>query len=115
MGAFTPTVVSTGTMAGLKATTITATGPASYDTGGSILDVGTTALGAEAGFTQVDGIMQIGIGSAATNTMDGKFIPGASALLGKIMLRDLTAASDAEATSTSDQSAKTFRFLIVGR
>ncbi len=103
MGAFTVTQVDQlVNVVGQKRVILRATGPASYDAGGSVIDLSTSnsVLGKENGFTKVYGVRQCGIGASGASIFDAKYIPAAANApdTGKVFLRDLSAASDAEAS-----------------
>lgn len=84
--------------------------PASYDAGGSALDL--SAL-TEGGFTSVYGINQLSI-AAANDKYRLSFVPGSAYApgTGLVKIRDLTAASDAEASG--DLSAVTVTVEAIG-
>jgi hypothetical protein len=105
--AATPTRVTLGD---LKRAVIDVTGTASYDTGGSLIDLSATFP------SKVLGATVIATSPHASDKYRVMFIPGASdgAALGKLKIRDLSAASDAEVSSTTDLSATTFRIEAVG-
>lgn len=111
-------VLNTSTNSGRKVTTFTATGSASYDSGGSTIDLSTSGvLGVEAGFTVVHGCRQVGLanGGAANSKYYHSFIVGSSysPTGGKIKIHDLSQAADAE--TSGDLSAITFIYEAVGR
>lgn len=113
MGAFTSvTHVATLNAIGGKVGIFTAVGPASYDAGGSVIDLSTN-LTADQSFTSVKGVQVIGMGASASAKYWAAYITGASVALGKAFLRDLTAASDAEASG--DLSSHTFTFAVFGK
>lgn len=94
----------------IKTIIMTIAGSASYDTGGSVLDLSDL-------FTKVYGVEIIGVGAAASSKYKGTFTPGASdaAATGKIKMNDITAASGAEVSSTTDLSALTFVVRVTGK
>ena len=123
MGAFTITGVTacaTGDMGRGKAVVITATGPASYDAGGSVIDLSSanttlTTLLNEAAFVRVTGLKQVAIGAAAADRYYCQYViasAGAPAT-GKIKVRDADAAT-AMSEASGDLSAVTFTFEITG-
>lgn len=124
MGTLTVTAVRSVNVGGVgtgKRAVIEATGPASYDTAGSIIDLSTantvlTGLNNEAAFTHVRGVSVLGISPHGSDIYRPAFVPGASGgpALGKLKIRDLSAASDAEVTSTTDLSGTTLVLEIVG-
>jgi len=93
----------------LKTALVNVTGSASYDTGGSLVDL-------SAYFTKVRGAHAISASGAALSKYKFTFIPGASdgAALGKLKVNDVTAASGAEVSNTTDLSAGTYRVLFYG-
>jgi hypothetical protein len=112
MSAFTftdPTSVLHVANGDVKTALVTITGSASYDTGGSLIDL-------SAYFTKVRGAQAISASTAALSKYKFTFIPGASdgAALGKLKVNDVTAASGAEVSSTTDLSAGTYRVMFYG-
>lgn len=124
MSAFTITSVRSvhvGGMGAQKRAVIECTGPASYDTNGSVIDLSSantvlTGLNNESAFTAVRGVARLGVSPHASDKYMPAFVPGASGSpsTGTIKLRDLSAASDAEVASTTDLSATTFVFEVCG-
>lgn len=115
MTAFTSvSVLSPLNAVGGKCIVLSATGPSSYDTGGSVIDLSVSTLGAESGLTNVRGVLIIGMGASGSAKFLGLYLAGASAALGKLLLRDLTAASDAEVTNATDLSTHTFYLVAFG-
>jgi hypothetical protein len=86
--------------------------PASYDTGGSVLDLSAITGG---GFTKVFGVSQLGI-AAASDKYRLSFVPAASyaAATPLVKIRDLSAASDAEVSGATDLSAITTVVEVTG-
>lgn len=125
MGAFTITGVTgvhVGDMGRGKHVVLTATGPASYDTGGSVLNLSSantvlTGLNNEAFFVRVTGLKLVGVGAAADDRYHCAYVPAAlgAPATGVIKVRD---ADDATAMSefgaALDLSAVTFTFEITG-
>lgn len=123
MGAFTVTSVigcATGDMGRGKSVVLTATGPASYDAGGSILDLSSantvlTGFVSDAAFVRVTGLKQVGVGAAAADRYYCQYVPAAAGApaTGKVKVRD---ADDATAMSeaSGDLSTVTFTFEITG-
>lgn len=113
MGAFTAvTQRSTSNQSGVpKIISYTALGPASYDTGGSIVDLGVAALGVGVGFNALHNVQ------VATNStsISARFLPGASPLLGKLVAFS-SAVADAgdEVAGAADLSAITFSLTVIG-
>jgi hypothetical protein len=103
----TPTRVTLGD---LKRAIIDVTGTASYDTNGSLIDLSATFP------SKVLGASVIATSPHASDKYRVMFIPGTSdgPTLGKLKIRDLSAASDAEVASTTDLSGTTFRLEVVG-
>lgn len=102
---------------GLKMALVTVTGTASYDTGGSAIDLSTSGnLGVAAGFQTVLGAMEADNTTAGSSKYQYKFLHAASnaAATGKLKVHDLSAASDAEVSSTTDLSGTVFRLLVIG-
>lgn len=94
----------------IKTVIMTIAGPASYDTGGSVIDLAEF-------FAKVYGVEILAVGAAASSKYKGTFVPGASDApsLGKIKLNDITAASGAEVVSTTDLSALSFTVRVTGK
>jgi hypothetical protein len=124
MSAFTVTAVKSVSVGGpgaQKRAIIQCTGTASYDTGGSVLDLSSanttlTGFNNEAAFTLVHGLSVVNCGTAASDKYRFQYL-GAAAFApatGVIKARDLTAASDAEVSSTTDLSATTWTFEVFG-
>jgi hypothetical protein len=105
------TLVSTlqeETLIGLKKAVVTATGSASYDAGGSILDLSSIFK------SKVYGVTQVAVSPHGSAKYQLTFIRGASdgAALGKVKIHDITAASGAEVSG--DLSATTFTLEVTG-
>jgi hypothetical protein len=105
------TLVSTlqeETLIGLKKAVVTITGSASYDAGGSLVDLSTIFK------SKVYGVAQIAVSPHGSAKYRTSFIRGASdgAALGKVKIHDITAASGAEASG--DLSATTFTLEVTG-
>ena len=123
MGAFTVTSVvgcSTGDMGRGKSVVLTATGPASYDAGGSVIDLSSantvlTGFVSDAAFVRVTGLKVVGIGAAAADRYFCTYVPAAAGApaTGKVKVRD---ADDSTAMSeaSGDLSTVTFTFEITG-
>lgn len=91
---------------------VTATGPASYDTNGSVLTCTDFPGG---GFTKVHGVRLVGVSAHANDKYHVQFVPAASYGTGPTLkVRDLSAASDAEIASTTDLSAVVFILEVLG-
>lgn len=110
MSAATPATATRVTLGDIKRAIIDVTGPASYDTNGSLIDLSATFP------SKVLGVTVIATSPHASDKYRAMFIPGASdgPTLGKLKIRDLSAASDAEVASTTDLSGTTFRIEAVG-
>lgn len=110
MGAFTSVTLLNGPDygTGSKTATFTAVAPASYDAGGSVIDLSSH-------FTLVHGVEVIGQPTHGNDKYYATFIPAAAYApsTGKLKIRDLTAASDAEASG--DLSAVSFVVRVTGR
>lgn len=120
MGAFTSVAVagSIRSSGEIKQAIIAATGPASYDSDGSVLDLSTTTLGAWDGFTKVYGCTLVGYTAAADTQYHGAFVIGSSGdpATGKVVLYDLTGGvSGANVGQASGSVAVVFYFLVTGR
>jgi hypothetical protein len=107
----------------LKTVVFTATGPSSYDTGGSVLNLSRSGvLGVDAGFTAVHGVRLIGVAAAASDRYHCTYVRAAAgaAATGLIKVRDLNTTGAGgtdgviELGSTADISALTFIFEAVG-
>lgn len=110
MGALTAVTAITGPTSDLsgKRGVFTALLPASYDAGGSTLDLSSH-------FALVHGVKFVGQATAANDKYHCTYIPAAAyaPATGLVKVRDLSAAADAEASG--DLSAVTVRFEVVGR
>lgn len=124
MSAFTITAVlqrDVGRYGSGKRVLLSCTGTASYDTNGSVINLSSsnttlTGLDADAAFTVVNGVSVVGTtlhGSDKYRCMYVRASAGAPAT-GTLKVRDLSAASDAEVSSTTDLSATTFFLEVVG-
>lgn len=113
MSAFTGLAVLGSSLAlgDLKTALVTVAGTASYDTGGSIVDLSSVFP------SKVYSVDVVAVSAAASSKYRGSFIPGASSgpALGKIKFNDITAASGAEVSSTTDLSGTTFTLLVHGK
>jgi hypothetical protein len=124
MSAFgTPSVLGISSMPqGIKTVTFSVAGTASYDTGGSVLNLNVTALGADAGFTRVDSVTLSTRDTAAEDRYHATYIRAASGApaTGVVKVRDLdtTGAGGTDGliqvTSTTDLSTVTFFGTVVG-
>lgn len=115
MGAFTSVtpVGRASNLEGRKVLIVTAVGPASYDAGGSEIDLGTTALGLLDGFTAASGATCIKVAGTAADKYFATAIAGASAHTLKIVVRDAEAGT-AAAEVSGDISALTFTLVCYG-
>lgn len=124
MSAFTVTAVKSVIVGGpgaQKRAIIQCTGTASYDTGGSVLNLASTnttltGFNNEAAFTYVHGVSVVNVDTAASDKYRLQYL-GAAAFApatGVIKCRDLSAASDAEVSSTTDLSATTWTLEVFG-
>ena len=112
MGAFTSvTQLSNELGTHERRAVVTAVGPASYDAGGSTIDLSSLAGG---GFSKVYGVKLISQPTAANDKYQPTFINAASyaAATGKLKIRDVSASGDAEASG--DLSAVTFVLEVTG-
>ena len=125
MGAFTVTSVTgcaTGDMGRGKSVVLTATGPASYDTGGSIIDLSSantvlTGFVSDAAFVRVTGLKVVGVSAAAAARYHCTYIPAAAGApaTGKVKVRDADAATAmSEVAGAADLSTVIFTFEITG-
>lgn len=125
MGAFTVTSVigcATGDMGRGKSVVLTATGPASYDAAGSIIDLSSantvlTGFVSDAAFVRVTGLKLVGIGAAAADRYFCTYVPAAAGApaTGKVKVRDANdATAMAEVAGATDLSTVTFTFEITG-
>jgi hypothetical protein len=115
MGAFTAvTLLQENNSGSTKTRIFSALGPASYDAGGSVIDLSSATLGGFVGFSEVYCGQLAGIAAASTK-YQCVFVPAAAgaAATGKIKIHDSSAAADAEASG--DLSAVTFYFRFEGR
>lgn len=124
MSAFTVAAVLSLTGGGYgsqKKAIFQVTGTASYDTGGSLLDLSSanatlTGIDPMAVFTLVNGLSVVGVNPHGSGKYHGAYIRAASGApaTGKIKLYDVTTDPGAEATSTGDLSATTFFVEVTG-
>lgn len=130
MGAFTVTGVlgcSTGDIGRGKRVVLTATGPASYDTNGSLIDlssVNTTLTGfvSDAAMVRVTGVKVVGVSPAASDRYHCTYIPAAlgAPATGLIKVRDLDTTGSGstdgviQVASTTDLSGTTFYLEVTG-
>ena len=116
MGAFTSvTVIGRSAVGeGVKRLIVTAVGPASYDAGGSAIDLSAAALGAMEGFTTVYGGHLLKAAHASTSIkLQASVVGGASATSPKIVLRDADGGT-AMAQLSGDVSGYTITMEFVG-
>jgi hypothetical protein len=116
MSAFTVTSVLFQEQNGFQKTAIvTATGPSSYDTGGSVVDLSAGAVLSAAGalFTAVHAASLVGVGTAAAGLYDLAYIRAADGApaTGKFVAKSAAT----QVASTTDLSALTFTFRVQGR
>jgi hypothetical protein len=110
MGAFTATTQVSAASGSPKVVVFTALGPASYDTGGSVIDLSVATLGAFTGFTTVHSASVVSSNAAHTYN----FIRGA-ANAGKIVVFNAAAADGGdELANATDISGTTVRVTVVG-
>lgn len=104
------TLVSTlvQTLGDMKVAVVTFTGSASYDAGGSILDLSSIFP------SKVQGLAQVAVSPHGSAKYQPTFIRGASdaPASGKVKIHDITASSGAEASG--DLSATTFTAIAFG-
>lgn len=96
------------TILGIKMALVTFTGSASYDAGGSLLDLSSVFP------SKVYGLAQTAVSPHGSAKYQPTFVRGASdgPALGKVKIHDITASSGAEASG--DLSATTFTALVFG-
>ena len=115
MGTATSSVLSNELHTHGRRAVIIITGSASYATGGDTINLSALEGG---GFTKVHGVsfIAMGIGGAANDKYRFAYVPAASyaPATGVLKIRDLSAASDAEVSSTTDLSAVTWIAEVVG-
>lgn len=102
----------------MKIATLTFTGSGSYATNGDTMpDLSTSGnLGVGLGFTTVHSIFISAQPSAGNDKYFCTYVPNSdSPTTGKIKIRDLTAASDAEVTNATDLSGVTFVATVIGK
>lgn len=105
-----------------KRVTFTATGTASYDTGGSVLNLAQSGVLGINGFAAVHGVKLVGVADAASDRYLCTYVRAAAgaAATGLLKVRDLATtgagATDGviELASLGDLSALTFIFEAVG-
>lgn len=98
---------------------ITATGPSSYDTHGSTIDLSALTGG---GFTKVHGVTRVGVAAHGNDKYLMSFVPGSSydPATGKLKVRNAltvttgTPGSLDEVASTTDLSGVTFILEVIG-
>jgi hypothetical protein len=114
MGAFTVTTVrgAANLQGRMKMAVIDCTGPASYDTGGSIIDLSTSGVAGADGFTSVHGV-QI-IQSTAANSLQLMRYVRVAAATGLLKVNDGAAAADAEVSAATNLSGNTYTLLVTG-
>jgi hypothetical protein len=100
-----------------KRVTFTATGTASYDTAGSVLNLATSGVLGINGFSAVHGVKLVGVAAAASDRYVCTYVRAAAGApaTGKLKVRDADdATAMIEVSSTTDLSALTFVFEAVG-
>lgn len=103
-----------------KSAVITATGPASYDTGGSVLDLSTASavlVAASAAFAVVDGVDVVGSTAAASQTMVPMYVRAAlgAPATGVLAIQNLAVDPVAQIGAATDLSGTTWIFRVYGR
>lgn len=119
MSAFTSvTVVHRMSAGGIKQAVVSAVGPSSYDSDGSVIDLSATTLGAWDGFNVVYSCVPCGYAAAADTQYHAAFVIGTAGApaTGKVVLYDIVGGiSGANITQASgDLDALTFYFLVTG-
>lgn len=113
MGAFTAvTELANEFGTKLRTSVVTAVCPASYDAGGSTIDLSALTSG---GFTKVYGVKLIGQATAASDRYQPTFITAASyaAATGRLKIRDINA-TDGAAEASGDLSGVTLVLEVIG-
>jgi hypothetical protein len=98
----------------MKKVIFSSTGTASYDTGGSAVDLSTAGVLGTLGFGTVLGVQQIDCDTAASSKYLIFYLHGSGPTNGLLKVHDSSAASDAEISSTTDIHATTWRFVAWG-
>jgi hypothetical protein len=96
-----------------KVATFRVAGPASYDTGGSVIDLSTATLGVGVGFTRIDNVSV----NSEVIAYGAKYLRAASgaAATGKIVVYDAGAADGGDqVTNATDLSAGFFNITVTG-
>lgn len=96
----------------LKSTVFNFTGSASYDAGGSVIDLSTSGVLGADGFTSVHGV-QIIQSPAASSLREFRYVRVAAAT-GLLKVHDQSQAADAEAAGSADLSAVTYTAIAFG-
>jgi hypothetical protein len=116
MGSFTGHSIQLNSQGTIKRVILTVAGPASYDAGGSTIDLSSavTALGGTLTFTKVYGVDCIAVSAHASSKFKATYVPAAgnAPATGKIKLDDLIQATPAE--FSGDASGTTFTLEVVG-
>lgn len=113
MGAFTATAQLSPSAGSPKIATFSATGPASYDTGGSVIDLSIATLGAGVGFARVDNVTV----SSSNSNHSFNYVRAANgaAATGKIVVKsDALADGGDEVAGTTNLSTATFYLTVTG-
>lgn len=99
----------------LKEAVITVTGTASYDTNGSVINLGTGGvLGASQGFQSVHGVEVIKVSAHASDRYKISYV-NVSAAAGTLKVRDAAAMTAmSEVANTTDLSSITWTLRVVG-
>lgn len=116
MGAFTDHTVLSVSQGQTKRVVMTVKGPASYDAGGSTLDLSSAvaALAGTISFVKTWGVHLLGVSAHASSKFKATYVPAAgnAPATGKIKLDDLIQATPAE--FSGDASGTTFTIEVVG-
>lgn len=109
-----PTLISANDVGHQKRRIMSIVGSASYDVGGSIVDLSTATLGTYEGFSKVHGITQVGGTAAAAGAYKLMFVPAAAyaAATAKIYVTLVEQATPAEASGSL--AAVTFLIEVIG-
>lgn len=113
MGAFTAVTQLSPACGVPKQCVFQLTGPASYDTGGSVVDLSTATLGVGVGFTRVDSV-EVSSGTSAHSFNYVRAASGAAAT-GKIVIKsDALADGGDEVAGATNLSAVSFFITVTG-
>jgi hypothetical protein len=113
MGAFTSATQLSPSAGVPKVGTFSAVGPASYDTGGSVIDLSVATLGAGIGFVRVDNVMVTS--SSSAHSFNYVRAASGAAATGKIVVKsDALADGGDEVAGSTSLSGVTFYLTVSG-